>query len=68
MSHMAANASNFHSSEPLSDSPPIAVGNGALLSVTHHASIAIPTTIHLFISRTFWFPLLWSKFLFLLDL
>lgn len=42
-SHMAANVGNFASSQPLTYSAPIAVGNGALLLVTHRASTAIAT-------------------------
>jgi hypothetical protein len=42
-SHMASNAGNFTSSQPLSNSPSITLGNGALLPVTHRASSSLPT-------------------------
>jgi histone deacetylase 1/2 len=40
---MASNASIFNSPQPLSDSAPISIGNGALLPVTHRASNSIAT-------------------------
>lgn len=43
-SHMSSNASNFSSPQPLPFSPPITIGNGATLPVTHRASTAIATS------------------------
>lgn len=43
-SHMASNAGILTSPQPLSGSPPITVGNGATLPVTHRAHTLIPTT------------------------
>jgi hypothetical protein len=43
-SHMASQAGNFPSSQPLPHSAPITVGNGALLPVTHRASSTIATS------------------------
>lgn len=42
-SHMASNAGIVTNSQPLSRSPPIQVGNGAVLPVTHRAHTVIPT-------------------------
>jgi hypothetical protein len=42
-SHMSSNAGNLASLQPVSFSPPITVGNGTTLPVTHHASSAIAT-------------------------
>lgn len=43
-SHMSSNAGTFPSSTPLSNFPPITVGNGATMPVTHRASTVIPTS------------------------
>jgi hypothetical protein len=43
-SHMASNAGNFSNPQPLYGSPPITVGNGATIPVTHTARSTIPTT------------------------
>jgi transposase InsO family protein len=43
-SHRSSNPGTFSSATPLSNSPPIIVGNGAMLPVTHRASTSIPTS------------------------
>lgn len=41
--HTSSHAGNLHSLQPLRSSPPIIVGNGATLPVTHQASSTIAT-------------------------
>jgi hypothetical protein len=43
-SHRSSNPGTFSSATPLSNFPPIIVGNGAMLPVTHRASTSIPTS------------------------
>jgi len=42
-SHMSSDVGKLNSSTPVYNSPPIVVGNGATLPVTHRASTHIPT-------------------------
>ena len=41
---MSSNAGNFPSTQPVLNSPPITVGNGTTMPVTHRASTVIPTS------------------------